>query len=164
MDFPLAMVTPVNLKYPFTEKTREVLLPLNLSDFAPGPVMLILLVMVGSWDKSVMVPVTFEKTMSPLETALASRIACRSDPDPESEVLETKKVAALSSKSHTTRRKAVAMKSSCRAITFGGWVIRNTDSHLLFAAPRQTKRRFSPMIMRARLFPSGLESSRDWLL
>ena len=76
-----------------TVNTRTVLFPLIVRRFVPGPVMVVLSVIAGSTEASVIVPVPVKViTSSPL-AALASRIACRNEPEPESSVLVAVKVA-----------------------------------------------------------------------
>ena len=77
----------------FTVKIRTALLPLIVRRFVPGPVMVVLSVIAGSTEASVIVPVTVNAITSSPPAALASRIACRNEPEPESSVLVAVKVA-----------------------------------------------------------------------
>jgi len=74
-------------------KTRTPLFPLTVSKLAPGPFNTMLSVISGRGDERTIVPVAVISTVSSPGMALASRIACLSDPDPDSEVVETVSVA-----------------------------------------------------------------------
>ncbi len=104
-------VTPEMVRSPTASmakmlKSRFVtpLLPLMISEEAPGPVMVtvpavppplpiidvLALTMLGSEEPRVMVPVTLKLMMSSPAVMLARSIAARRDPVPESAVVETK--------------------------------------------------------------------------
>ena len=76
------------------EKTWTALLPLTVSWFVPGPAISVLSVTVGSDEESMVVPVVVKTMVSSPDAALASKMACRSEPGPESDVEVTVKVAA----------------------------------------------------------------------
>ena len=77
-----------------TVNTRTVLLPLIVRRFVPGPVMVVLSAIAGSAETSVIVPATVKEIESSPPAAFASRIAWRKEPEPESSVLVTVRIAA----------------------------------------------------------------------
>ena len=79
----------------FIVNTRTRLFPLIVSRLEPGPVIEMLAASAGKAEANVTVPVVFKKIISPPPLALASRIASRREPAPESKVLVTENVAAV---------------------------------------------------------------------
>jgi hypothetical protein len=75
---PFAIVSPLRVFVVplFMVNTRTRLLPLTVSRSEPGPAMEVLAVISGKAEDNVIVPVVFEKMISPPPLALASRIAC----------------------------------------------------------------------------------------
>jgi len=73
------------------ENTRKVPGLLTVKDVAPGPRILTSFITSGKEADRIMEPLTFENVMSPPPLVFASRIACRNEPGPESEVLVTRK-------------------------------------------------------------------------
>src|SRR5262245_53010225 len=94
------VVPMLNVKM-FTE-----LFPLIVNRFVPGPCMVVLPLIVGRADARVMVPVIEKVMVSSPVVELAFRMACRSEPGPESSALVTTKSAALASRSRQPRAAA----------------------------------------------------------
>jgi len=92
---PDAMLIPLKtLVVPLpVMKTRTASFPLTVSKFVPGPFNTMLSVIRGRGEERTIVPVVVISTVSSPGMALASRIACLSDPGPESEFVETVSVA-----------------------------------------------------------------------
>jgi len=85
----IVLVVPV-----LKENIWTALLPLIVRWFVPGPAITVLSVTVGSGEESTIVPLMVKTMVSSPGVALASDIAWRSDPGPESPVEVTVKVTA----------------------------------------------------------------------
>ncbi len=89
------MVTPEIVFVVPVEKAKTLTAwsPLIVSRFVPGPVMVVLSVIGGKGEASVIVPVTMKEMVSSPLAPLASRMACLNDPGPESPVAVTSIIA-----------------------------------------------------------------------
>jgi hypothetical protein len=73
----------------FAVKTCTELLPLTISRFVPSPAIVVLAVIAGSAEASVIVPLHVNVIVLAPPAALASKMACRKEPAPESAVVVT---------------------------------------------------------------------------
>ena len=105
---PLAIVRPeiVFVVPAFIVNTWTALLPLIVNRFVPGPEMVVLSVTGGNAEARVIVPLTVKLIVSSPFVALASSIACRSEPTPASLVVVTLKMVAFAVPIATTKTPA----------------------------------------------------------
>ena len=75
-------------------KTLTTWSPLIVSRLVPGPVKVVLSVIGGKGEASVIVPVTMKEIVSSPLVPFASMMACRNDPEPESPIAVTSIIAA----------------------------------------------------------------------
>ena len=94
--------------------------PLIVRLAAPGPSIVSASVTVGRLLPSVIVPVTAKVIVSAPGTALASRIAWRSDPGPESLVVVTLKLVAWTGAAETSAIATATATATPRAMPTNG--------------------------------------------
>jgi hypothetical protein len=124
---PLAIVRPEIAAFApaFTVNTCTALLPLIVSRFVPGPAIVMLVVIAGSGEARVIVPLNVNVIVLFPPAAFASNMACRNESDPESAVVITVKVAA------PTKRPGASKAKKSKVLLIGSSPYRTAVSFTL---------------------------------